>query len=489
MRRVAPYLAGAAGVILVTAAIGAVRRWLDTPALTVAYIVLVVYVGARSGRLPALTTAVLGFAVYEFFFVPPFGSPAISAPRDAISLVLLLAAAALSERIVGALVRRSTGAEAKARESQSLYEVAFAALGKAEPAAALELLCQRAAQEPGILSMTILEEKDGRLEPLAGSAPSAPEASRAGWVAAHEQSLGVRLDGGRLALLKTFPTEPAYVRLPAGVAVIRVAAPGPSPESARVLAALAAMAGLLLDRRRVGEQAERARSAEESDRLKTSALSALTHDVKTPLASLQTGLGAMELDPRLNDEQRQMLRGLESQAARLDRILHNVLTLTRLDVEPAGVSAPVSLPEVVGSAVTSLERVLSPFRLEVRVPEDLPPVLADEVELDRVFTNLLDNAAHWAPAGAHIEVGARAREARVEAWVENEGPDIPPQALSEIFASYWTQRPQGSGLGLAICRRIVEKHGGSISVRNTRRGPRFTVRLAIAAEAGPDKQP
>ncbi len=487
-RRILPYLAGASGVALITAAIGIAGRWVDTPTLTVAYIVLVIYLGARAGRLPALATALLSFAVYEFFFVPPYGSLTISAPRDAVSLLVLLVAAGISERVVSALVVRTTGAEAKARESQSLYEVALTALRESEPVAALAVLCRRASQEPGISSMTVLAEADGgRLETVAGAPVAAGELSQAAWTVTNETSQGLRVESDRLEVFQQFPPQPAYLRLPGGVAVIRTDGRGPSPEVSRVLAALVAMAGLLLDRRRGNLESARARALEESGRVKATVLSALAHEVKTPLASLRTGLSAMVLDRRLRDDQRRLLTGLETETARLDRIVHDVLTMTRLDEGLTGERSPIDLAEVVGSSVSSLERVLEPFQLAVTVPEDLPPVLGDEVQLDRVFANLLENAAHWTLAGGRIQVGARARQGVVEAWVENEGPEIPSAALSDIFSSYWTARPEGSGLGLAICRRIVETHGGTIAVRNLRSGPRFTVRLPQAEPVGAHK--
>ncbi len=484
-RRILPYLAGASGVALITAGIGVAGHWVDTPTVAVAYVVLVIYLGARTGRLPALATALLSFAVYDFFFVPPYRSLAISAPRNAISLLVLLAAAAISERVVSALVVRTTGAEAKARESQSLYEVALTALRESEPVAALEVLCRRASLEPGISSMTVLTEAEGgKLEPIAGDPTFPGELSQAAWSVAHETSQGLRIEIDRLEVFQQFPPQPAYLRLPGGVAVIRTDGAGPSIEGSRMLAALVAMAGLLLDRRRGNLESARARALEESDRLKANVLSALAHEVKTPLASLRAGLSAMSLDRRLSDDQRRLLGGLESETARLDRIVHNVLTMTRLDEGLTGERSPVDLAEVVGSSISSLERLLEPYQLAVRVPEDLPPVLGNEVQLDRVFANLLENAAHWTIAGGQIQVGARTGHGVVEAWVQNEGPEIPAATLSDIFASYWTGRAKGSGLGLAICRRIVETHGGTIAVRNLRTGPRFTVRLPVAEPVG-----
>jgi len=114
------------------------------------------------------------------------------------------------------------------------------------------------------------------------------------------------------------------------------------------------------------------------------------------------------------------------------------------------------------------------------VPQDLPPVLADELQIERVLTNLLENATEWAAPGSRITIGAEAGELEVAAWVENQGPDIPPVELDQVFGKFWTRRRGGSGLGLAICRGIVEAHGGRIRAENRRGGPRFTFTVPVA---------
>jgi signal transduction histidine kinase len=105
------------------------------------------------------------------------------------------------------------------------------------------------------------------------------------------------------------------------------------------------------------------------------------------------------------------------------------------------------------------------------------------VQAGRVLTNLLENALDWSPADGEIEVGAVAREGKLEAWVENEGPPIAPADLDRVFDTFWTRRTKGTGLGLAICKRVVEAHGGEIHAENRRRGPRFTFTLPLARVA------
>jgi two-component system sensor histidine kinase KdpD len=127
-----------------------------------------------------------------------------------------------------------------------------------------------------------------------------------------------------------------------------------------------------------------------------------------------------------------------------------------------------------------MKEQLAGHGVDVRIPEDLPPVEVDELQAGRVITNLLENAVEWAPAHGGIEIGALATGGRLEAWVENEGPAIAPADLERVFDTFWTRRARGTGLGLAISKRVVEAHGGTIRAENRRRGPRFTFTLPLA---------
>ena len=137
---------------------------------------------------------------------------------------------------------------------------------------------------------------------------------------------------------------------------------------------------------------------------------------------------------------------------------------------------------MVGAVLGALRPTLAGFQVQVRLAPDLPPVLAGELEVERVLTNLLENAAEWTQPGGGILIGASAAADMLTAWVENQGPPIPASELGEIFDKFFTHREGGSGLGLAICRRVVEAHGGEIHAENLERGPRFTFTLPLAPE-------
>ncbi len=273
----------------------------------------------------------------------------------------------------------------------------------------------------------------------------------------------------------------AYLPLQSGVAALALETDHTEAAEMRMLAALIGLADLLLDRRRATVEAERARGLEASDRLKAAILSSLSHELKSPIAALRAGLTALTA-PRagLQEEQRELLSDLDRQATRLDRMVGDLLALSRLEAGLEMESEAHALAEVVGGSLRAMRSQLKGHEVTVRIPDDLPPVEVDETQLGRVFSNLLENAVEWGPSGGGIEVGAVVIDDHVEAWVENDGPPIAPADLEHVFDTFWTRRSSGTGLGLAIVKRVVDAHGGVIRAENRRRGPRFTFTLPLA---------
>ncbi len=487
-RRAGPYVAGLVGVGAITALIGAVRPWLDLPNMTAAYLLLVLWLAARRGWAVAVWTAVLAFLVYEWFFVPPYGTLWISATRDVLNLALLLLAALAGGRLTASIAEEKAGAAARAEESGILYELATTALREPRGPAPLSLLCERAVQAGGLEAITLLAAKGDELEAVAGAELSAAELRRARWAHQKQSNLGARLQDGQLLLMRTYPArvEPAHVVLTGGLAVMRLPAGGLDAAQCRLLAALLGLAGLLLDRHRAHVASERARELEASDRLKAAILSSISHELKSPLASLRAGLTTL-LIPRagLGAEQRDMVAGLDRQAARLDRLVGDLLAMSRLEAGLPLERERHDLGELVGAVLHTLDPVLARFDLRTQLPAGAPAVFVDELQVERVLTNLLENAAEWTPVGGAITVGVGAGEGCAETWVLNEGPAIEPDDLAQVFEKFWTRRRTGSGLGLAICRRAVEAHGGTIWAENTPAGPRFTFTLPLAPQAHP----
>lgn len=476
------YLAGITGVAVVTGAIFVLGRRYAAPNLSVLYVLLVLGVGWRAGRWPAVATSVAAFVAYDFFLVPPVGTLTVAGPAQLLELVLLLAAALVTGQLAASLDSSRSEAAAAADEARGLYELAIDVLRRPDLAGALDSVCTRARAVAGVAAFAVVPISPALPPETAGSLLREDDAREAEWSYRRGVPVGCALQDGVLSLFGSQPARPdtlAVLPLTSGAVVMRTDPAHLDPPGRRLLAALAALAELLLERRRAAAEADRRRAVEVSDSLKAAVLSSLSHELKSPLASLRTGLTALVADG-FDAEQRELLLGLDQQALRLDRLVDDLLVMSRLEAGVAPQPQPISLAETMGAVLHRMSGRLAGREVALDVPGDLPPISADELQLERVLTNLLENAVGWTEPGGRIEVGARAGDAAVTAWVGNDGPPIPPPELQAIFEKFWTKRPDGSGLGLAICKRIVEAHGGTIEARNLRSGPQFRFSWPVA---------
>jgi two-component system, OmpR family, sensor histidine kinase KdpD len=483
MRRLAPYAVAVGGVIGITAAIELINSLAPVQGLSALYLLVVLWLAARWGRGPAIAGSLAAFLLYDFFFVPPVGTFTVRGPAELLELVVLLAVALVTSQLAASLRRTHASAEALARESRALYELATEALRSPEVTVALSMLCRRATELRGVGRFALVAVDFGQPSALAGDALTAEELKQAAWSHEKGRAVGIAVRDGAVKLMRTHPgaTEPVYLPLASGVAVIGIAGDRTEPDQLRMLAALIGLADLLLDRRRAALETERARSLESSDRLKTAILSSLSHELKSPIALLRTGLTALAAPQAgLQTDQRELLVDLDRQATRLDRMVGDLLALSRLEAGMELDKEAHDFADLVAGATRQLRTELAGNRIVVELPDDLPPVEVDEVQAGRVLANLLENAHEWSPPNGVIEVGAAPRGGVLEAWVENEGPPIATGDLDRVFDTFWTRRARGSGLGLAISKRVVEAHGGTIRVENRRGGPRFTFTFPLA---------
>jgi two-component system sensor histidine kinase KdpD len=482
-RRLAPYSIAIGGAIVITAAIALVTSRAAVPGLSALYLLLVLWLGARWGRGPAVAGSVAAFLFYDFFFVPPVGTFSVRGPAELLELLVLLAVALVTSQLAASLRRAHAAAETLAADSAALYELATAALRTPQVDGALKLLCERAARLPSVNRFALVAIDFGNAVALAGSELTEEEVRQASWSYENGRPVGVSVSDGVVKMVRTHPgaVSAAYLPLASGVAVIAIDVENPDPDELRMLAAITGLAGLLLDRRRASLEAERARGFEASDRLKAAILSSLSHELKSPIASLRAGLTAlMAPQARLQPDQQELLAGLDRQASRLDHLVGDMLALSRLEAGVELEKEPHRFADLVGTAMRPLRAELSEHEVAVMIPDELPPVEVDEVQMGRVLTNLLENALEWTAPGGTIEVGAAVHGTDLEAWVENAGPEIAPADLDKVFDTFWTRRARGSGLGLAISKRVVEAHGGTIRAENRRRGPRFIFTLPLA---------
>jgi two-component system sensor histidine kinase KdpD len=483
IRRAAPYAVAVGGAIAVTAAIGVTTSIASVSGLSALYVLLVLWLGARWGRGPAVAGSIGAFLLYDFYFVPPVGTLNVRGPAELLELVVLLAIALVTSQLAASLRRAQAAAEAIASDSRALYELATATLRANEVTGGLEMVSQSATKLDGVDRFAEVAIDSGQATQLAGASLDADEMKQAQWSFENGKAVGIAIKDGQVVPMKNYGPagNTAYLPLRSGVVVVTLGATRSDPGPLRMLAALIGLSDLLLDRRRVALEAGRARDLEASDRLKTAILSSLSHELKSPIAALRAGLTALTTPKAgLAEDQRELLTDLDHQATRLDRMVGDLLALSRLEAGVELEKEPHAFADLVGGSLHQLKTQLDGREVAVRIPEDLPPVEGDELQLGRVVTNLLENALEWAPRDGRIEIGAAARDGEVEAWVENDGPAIPPADLDRVFDTFWTRRTRGTGLGLAISKRVVEAHGGTIRAENRRRGPRFTFTLPLA---------
>ncbi|MDQ6878434.1 MAG: DUF4118 domain-containing protein, partial [Candidatus Dormibacteraeota bacterium] len=400
LRRLAPYSIAIGGAIAITVAIALITSRTNVPGLSAFYLLLVLWLGARWGRGPAVMGSVAAFLLYDFFFVPPVGTLTVRGPSELFELVVLLAVALVTSQLAASLRRAQAASETLAADSRVLYELATAALRTPQVTVALSMLCDQAFRLASVSRFALVAMDFGVAAPLAGGDLTPDEVRQATWSYENGRPVGISISDGAVRLTKTHPgaETPAYLPLASGVAVTRIDTDQQEPGELRMLAALIGLADLLLDRRRVALEAERARGFEASDRLKAAILSSLSHELKSPIASLRAGLTAL-LVPQagLQPEQQELLVDLDRQATRLDRLVGDMLALSRLEAGLELDKEPHGFAELVGTALHQLRSDLKGHEVGVDAPDDLPPVEVDELQVGRVLTNLLENALEWAP--------------------------------------------------------------------------------------------
>jgi two-component system sensor histidine kinase KdpD len=340
----------------------------------------------------------------------------------------------------------------------------------------LSIALRHAVEAVGSQVTMLLPDADGRLavraaQPLP-AVTDATELAVAQWVYEHREMAGrgtTTLPGAKALYFPLVGSRGA-------VGVMGVRPPDSqsfeAPEQLHLLETFASQTALALERAILAEEAQLAQLRVEAERLRSSLLSSVSHDLRTPLTSI-TGAAStlLEADNGLTDaSRRDMVETIAEEANRLNRLVQNLLEMTRLE---AGVQIKKEwhpLEEVVGAALARLDRPLRHHRVEAVLPKDLPLVPLDDVLIEQVFINLLENAAKYTPPGTLIEIGAMAGDGQVTVEVADRGPGLLPGDLERVFEKFYRGTPsgdaRGAGLGLAICRAIVEAHGGRIWAEN-----------------------
>lgn len=497
------YGLAAVGVLLATAGCYLMAPYFELANLIMLYLIGVVLVSRRGERGPAVLAAVLSVLAFDFFFVPPHLTFAVSDTQYFVTFaVMLVVGLVISELTVR---ERTQGEQARLRERRTaaLHQLSKSLASLRGAAALLDAAVRHIAEVFEAQVLALLPDEQGKLTIRAGMRAeftmNAKEQSVAQWV----------YDLGRAAGLgtSTLPfVDAVYVPLlgkRGAVGALRVrpadAARLVLPEQMRLLEAFANQTALALEVDRLGEEAREARLAADTERLRSSLLASVSHDLRTPLAAIIGSASSLvEYGEQLDDgERRELAANIQSEAERLNRLVGNLLQATRLEAGTLTLHKEAhDLETVIGSALARLATALEGRPLHTTLPPSLPLVPLDPLLIEQVLVNLLENALHYTPPGSPLEIGVEGHTDAVVITVADRGPGL-PAAGEQLFQRFWrggqSDHPGGSGLGLAICRGIVELHGGHIEASARAGGGavfRFTLPLAAdAASAPPPQEP
>lgn len=440
-------------------------HWLDLANIAMLFLLVVLLVAVRFGRGPSVLATCVCVAGFDFFFVPPRYNFAVSDVQYLITFGVMLAVGLITGQLTAGLRFQAQVARRREARAHSLYEFARELSGALQNEQVLESTRATIAGAFGARAVLLLPDADGKLvsgnDDLAGL-----DAGVAQWAFDHASPAGHGTH--------TLPGSPLFympLRAPMRTRGVLAIAPDggpwlPLPEQRQQLDTYAALAAIALERVHYIEVAQAALLSMESERLRNSLLAALSHDLRTPLTSL-VGLSEslLRTEPPLAANERETAAALHEEARRLATMVANLLDMARIESGAVRLNRQwQALEETVGSALRPLRQALGARSIRTRIPADLPLLHFDAVLLERVLSNLLENAAKYTPPGSTITITASAREDRVEVSVSDDGPGLPPgreEALFEKFARGQQESAlPGVGLGLAICRAIVEAHGG-----------------------------
>ncbi len=464
------YLLAFVLIAIITAIFFALRDVLDTTLVALLYLIPLGIITAFWGLGPGITSALITFLTFNYFFIPPYYTFAVHRPTDIVILVVFLIVAVVISQLVGRMQGSLAAATAREREATQLYELSTALAGLHDDRVIAQILAKQ-----------VQDVSQGE----------AVELNITG-----EQPFVFRMPG---------PNQPS--RLPEWVVPIQVArgilgeirlwraAPALSSSEKRLLQTFASQGALALERARLAQAESRAKVLEESDRLKTAILSSVSHELRTPLSTIKAAASSLRSNEVSWDSaaRPELIAAIDDEADHLNMLVGNLLDMSRIE---SGALKPKRewniLSEIVGSVLARMKHLAGEHRIELDVPENLPLVPVDYVQMEQVFTNLVSNSVKYAPEKTMIRVRAFVEGESIRVLVSNQGPQVLQEHLERIFDKFFritaADRVTGTGLGLSICKGIIEAHGGRIWAENVPDGLAFNFTLPLTWDGAPPPQ-
>lgn len=439
----------------------------DRSNIVAIFILAVVLVGVRLGRGPAALAAVLSVCAFDFFFVPPRFSFAVSDVQYLLTFCIMLAVGLITGQLTAGLRFQARVASHREERAGSLYEIARDLSGAVQVEQVVKISDESIQRTFRADAALLLPDPSGRLN--TDVAKLAVEIGTAQWAFDRGQPAGFGTD--------TLPgSEVLYIPLRAPSQARGVLAVKPRnrrllriPEQRQLLDTFAALIAIALERVHYVGVAQDALLKMESERLRNSLLAALSHDLRTPLTVLVGLAESLALTaPKLSNVQMETAQAIQDEARRMSTLVSNLLDMARIESGEVTLNLQWQpLEEVVGAALEATRSLLERHSVVVHLPRDLPLVKFDAVLIERVLVNLLENASKYTPAGSKVSLSARTMTDQLSVSVADDGPGLPTGGEETVFQKFTRGERESStpgvGLGLAICRAIIESHRGKIT--------------------------
>jgi two-component system sensor histidine kinase KdpD len=429
--------------------LAALPRGISTASAALVYVLAVTGASAVAGLRAGLATSILSFLGLNFFFTEPHHTFNVAKPEDLVALAAFLVVSATVGTLVSTAVSQRSRAERREREALLLQRFGTRLLSGEAPGDVLASFARAVIDLFPVARCEITTELTDA--PVVSERPDV----RASSTAEEIPMVAMGREVGQIRL----------VRVEGAGAV--------STEERNVVHTFSSQMALALEGMRLGAEASKARLDAETNSLRAALFSSVTHDLRTPLASITASVTSLldEGATFTSDDRRDLLETIRQEAQRLNRLVGNLLDLSRIRagaVTPA--SSPAAIDEVVEGVVARLQPVLAGHRVRLMLRGDLPDVPMDVVQIDQVLTNLLENAVKFSPSGTVVTVSTARWHDTAEVRVVDHGPGIPNDERERVFEPF-VRGEQGSatgaGLGLSIGRAIVESHGGRIWIEGT----------------------
>lgn len=470
MSRFWQYILAFVFLSLITLGLFSLRDVLDTTLVALIYLLPLGIITARWGLTAGVAGAILTFFAFNYFFIQPYYSLSVHQPIDVVILIIFLIVAIVISQLMGSAQSGLAAATARERESTQLYELSISLTGLQSDHAIAQTLAR---QVKVVTDGEYVELNITAANSFSIHLPESEHVDRP-----PELTVPIEAVRGTLGEIRLWRASPEI-----------------TANEKRLLRAFASQGALALERAWLAQAESRAQVLEESDRLKSAILSSVSHEFRTPLSTIKAAASSLRSGEVGWDSSASMdlIAAIDDEADHLNMLVGNLLDMSRIE---SGALKPKRewniLSEIIGSVLARMKNLTAEHTLDIRVPESLPLIPVDYIQMEQVFTNLISNSLKYAPVNTTVRISAHAQDGMIHVQVSNQGPQVPPDDLERIFDKFYritdADRVTGTGLGLSICKGIIEAHDGRIWAENISDGLafHFTLPLTLDGAAPPE---